>query len=227
MEIKQKVARTAVASWSGGKDSCLALYKALKDGYEVKRLINFISRDLNRCCFHGVTADIIKLQGELLGIPVLQHKVTDDMENYEREFKEGVKVVPGIDSMIFGDIYLQEHLDWIVRVCKDMNISPVEPLWGLEAETIAREFIELGFKTIIISAKADIIGKEFVGKEFDEKMIEELKKKGVCPCGENGEFHTLVIDGPLFKRPIKIKKGEVVLKKGFWEHYSYEKKEYE
>ncbi len=225
--IKQNVGRTSVASWSGGKDSCLALYKALKDGYEVKKLINFISRDLNRCCFHGVTPDIIKLQGELIGIPVLQPKVTDDMENYEREFKEGAKAVKGIDSMIFGDIYLQEHLDWIVRVCKDMNISPVEPLWGLEAETIAKEFVELGFKTIIISAQAGKIGKEFVGREFDKKMIEEFKKLGVCPCGENGEFHTLVIDGPLFKRPIKIKKAETLFNKGFWEHWSYEIQEYE
>ena len=219
--IKQNVGRTSVASWSGGKDSCLALYKALKDGYEVKKLINFISRDLNRCCFHGVTPDIIKLQGELIGIPVLQPKVTDDMENYEREFKEGVKAVKGIDSMIFGDIYLQEHLDWIIRVCKDMNISPVEPLWGMEAETIAKEFVELGFKTIIISAQAGKIGKEFVGREFDKKMIEEFKKLGVCPCGENGEFHTLVIDGPLFKQPIKIKKAETLFKKGFWDHWSY------
>jgi len=225
--IKQNVGRTSVASWSGGKDSCLALYKALKDGYEVKKLINFISRDLNRCCFHGVTPDIIKLQGELTGIPVLQPKVTDDMENYEREFKEGAKAVKGIDSMIFGDIYLQEHLDWIVRVCKDMNISPVEPLWGMEAETIAKEFVELGFKTIIISAQAGKIGKEFVGREFDKKMIEEFKKLGVCPCGENGEFHTLVIDGPLFKRPIKIKKAETLFNKGFWEHWSYEIQEYE
>ena len=225
--IKQNFGRTSVASWSGGKDSCLALYKALKDGYEVKKLINFISRDLNRCCFHGVTPDIIKLQGELIGIPVLQPKVTDDMENYEREFKEGVKAVKGIDSMIFGDIYLQEHLDWIIRVCKDMNISPVEPLWGMEAETIAKEFVELGFKTIIISAQAGKIGKEFVGREFDKKMIEEFKKLGVCPCGENGEFHTLVIDGPLFKRPIIIKKAETLFKKGFWEHYCYEIKEFE
>ena len=227
MESKQVITRSAIASWSGGKDSCLALYKALKDGYEVKRLINFISRDLNRCCFHGVTADIIKLQGELLGIPVVLHKVTDDMENYEREFKEGVKAVSNIDSMIFGDIYLKEHLDWIVRVCKDMNISPVEPLWGLEAETIAREFVELGFKTIIISAKADIIGKEFIGREFDRKMINEFKKMGVCPCGENGEFHTLVLDGPLFKRPIKIKKAETVFKKGFWDHWSCDILEFE
>ena len=224
---KQNIIQSAIASWSGGKDSCLALYKAIKEGYDVKWLINFISKDLNRCCFHGVTAEIIKLQGELLGIPVIQHKVTDDMENYEREFKEGIGAVKNIDSMIFGDIYLQEHLDWIIRVCKEMNISPVEPLWGLEAETIAKEFIELGFKTIIISARAEKIGKEFIGRVFDNKMIEEFKKLGVCPCGENGEFHTLVIDGPLFKRPIKIKKAETIFKKGFWDHWSYEIKEYE
>ena len=87
--------------------------------------------------------------------------------------------------------------------------------------------VELGFKTIIISAQAGKIGKEFVGREFDKKMIEEFKKLGVCPCGENGEFHTLVIDGPLFKRPIIIKKAETLFKKGFWEHYCYEIKEFE
>ncbi|MFH1074531.1 MAG: diphthine--ammonia ligase [Candidatus Firestonebacteria bacterium] len=219
--------RNAVSSWSGGKDSCLALYKAVKEGYEVKALLNFASRDMKRCCFHGISDEIIKLQGELIGIPVIKCPVTDDMKNYEKEFKESVKSVKGIDSMIFGDIFLQEHLDWIVRVCKDIGISPVEPLWGLDVNKIAEEFVDLGFKTIIISAQAGKLGKEFVGRVFDKILIEDLKKAGVCPCGENGEFHTLVIDGPIFKRPINIKKTETIFKKGFWDHWFLDIKEYQ
>jgi len=148
------------------------------------------------------------------------------IKNYEKEFKEGVRSVKGIDSMIFGDIFLQEHLDWIVRVCNDIDVYPVEPLWGLNVNKIAEEFIELGFKTIIISAQAEKLSKEFVGRVFDKKLVEDLKKAEVCPCGENGEFHTLVLDGPLFKRPINIIKTETILKKGFWDHWFLDIKEY-
>ena len=216
----------AISSWSGGKDSCLACYKAIKEGYQVKHLLNFISREFQRCCFHGTEAKLLRLQAELIGIPLIQKEVTADMEKYEMEFKESVSNIKGIEAMIFGDIYLDEHKNWVERVCQDLSIIPIEPLWNEEPPALLEEFIDLGFKAVVVSAQADKFGKDFVGKEVDRELLSFLKSKNICPCGENGEFHTLVVDGPFFKRRIQILESEPVLKKGFWEYWFLDIKKY-
>ncbi len=132
-----------VSSWSGGKDSCLACYKAIQQGYQIKYLLNFISRESKRCCFHGIEAKLINLQAELTGIPLIQKEVTADMQEYEKEFKTAVSQIKGITGMVFGDIYLDEHKQWVDRVCADLNIKPVEPLWNNSASNIIEEFIDL------------------------------------------------------------------------------------
>jgi len=146
---------TAISSWSGGKDSCLAYYKALQQGYNVKYLLNFISRESKRGCFHGIESKLLKLQAELIGIPLTQKEVTADMKKYEEEFKEAVAGLKaeGAQSMVFGDIYLDEHKDWIDRVCRDLEIKPIEPLWGLSPDKIVEEFINSGFKAIVVAVK--------------------------------------------------------------------------
>jgi diphthine-ammonia ligase len=220
---------TAIASWSGGKDSCLACFRAMKSGYKIEYLLNFISRKYNRCCFHGIEASLLNLQAEALGIPLIQVPVTDDMKTYEQEFKQAVlkvKEESSISSMIFGDIYLLDHVNWVERVCNDMGVKAVEPLWNNQPQELMKEFLDLGFKAVIVSAKADVLGEEFVGKTIDPDLVEEFKRRKICPCGENGEFHTFVYDGPMFKRRIEIVKGEPVLKKGFWEHWFLDIKEY-
>jgi len=208
-----------ISSWSGGKDSCLACYKAMKKGYRIRHLLNFVSRDSGRCCFHGIEKDLVRLQTELIGIPLTQKEVTADMKEYEREFKEAVSGFKDIDSMVFGDIYLDEHKDWVERVCKDLGIMPIESLWGKDPFDVAEEFVDLGFKSIVVSCQADKFERDFVGRVVDRDLINELKAKNICPCGENGEFHTFVIDGPIFKKRIEILDSQPVFKEGFWKYW--------
>jgi len=211
-----------IASWSGGKDSCLALYKAMGEGYKVKYLLNFISKKYKRCCFHGIQKDLIDLQANLIGIPLFQKEVSPDMKLYEKEFKEAVNLLKkkGVKGMVFGDVYLMDHKNWVERVCKDLKIKKIEPLWSLSPEKIVTEFIRSGFKAVVVSAKAELFGKDFVGREVNLQLLKELKKRKICPCGENGEFHTFVVDGPVFKKGrIEITKSRKILKKGFWPHW--------
>ena len=219
---------TIASSWSGGKDSCLACYKAVKQGYSVKYLLNFVSRESKRCCFHGIEAKLLALQSELIGIPLVQKEVTPDMKKYEEEFKEAVSKLKakGIREMVFGDIYLLDQINWVKRVCKDLEIEPIEPLWGISPDKIIEDFIDAGFKAIVVSCQADKFDKNFVGRYVDKNLIQELKTRNICPCGENGEFHTFVVDGPIFKRPINILKSEPVLKEGFWKHWFLDIRKY-
>ncbi|MFH1428949.1 MAG: diphthine--ammonia ligase [Candidatus Margulisiibacteriota bacterium] len=218
----------AISSWSGGKDSCLTYYKAIRQGYDIKYLLNFISKESKRCCFHGLEANLLKLQAELIGMPLVQKEVTANMQKYEEEFKQAVLElkVKNITTMVFGDIFLLDHINWVERVCKDMDIIPVEPLRNKNPEDIINEFIDLGFKAIIVSCQAEKIGREFVGRYLDKNIIKEFKARNICPCGENGEFHTLVTDGPIFKRGIEILESEPVLKEGFWKYWFLDIKKY-
>ena len=218
-----------VSSWSGGKDSCLACYKAMQAGYKVKHLLNFISRESGRGCFHGIEKGLLRLQAESIGMPLTQKEVTADMKEYEKEFKEAISEFKnkGINKMVFGDIYLDEHKDWVERVCGDIGIEPLEPLWNKSPLSLVEEFVDLGFKSIVVSCHADKFEKDFVGRVIDKTLIDELKEKNICPCGENGEFHTFVVDGPMFKKRIDITEKEVVFKKGFWEYYFLDIKNYE
>jgi uncharacterized protein (TIGR00290 family) len=211
----------AISSWSGGKDSCLACYKAIKQGYKIKYLLNFISRESKRGCFHGLEGKLLKFQADLIGIPLVQKEVSPDMKKYEEEFKAAVIELKGneIKNMVFGDIYLEEHENWIERVCNDLKINALEPLWQNSPEKIIDEFIGLGFKAIIVSCKADIMGKEFLGRLIDRNLIDELKSRNICPCGEKGEFHTLVVDGPIFRKPIEVLEAQPIIKEGFWKHW--------
>ncbi|MFA6357217.1 MAG: diphthine--ammonia ligase [Candidatus Omnitrophota bacterium] len=219
----------ALASWSGGKDSCLACYRAIKQGYKIKYLLNFISRESKRGCFHGLEGKLLRFQADLIGIPLVQYEVSPDMQKYEEEFKAAIIQSRGNDigTMVFGDIYLLEHESWIERVCADLKIKALEPLWNNDPEEIVNEFIDLGFKAIIVSCKADIMGKEFLGRYVDRDLVRELKNKGICPCGEKGEFHTLVLDGPIFSKPIKILEAEPIIKESFWQHWFLDIKKYD
>ena len=218
-----------ISSWSAGKDSCLACYKALRQGYQVKYLLNFISKEHRRCCFHGIEPGLLKLQARLIGIPLVQKEVSPDMKEYEKEFKQAVSELKaeGIDAMVFGDVYLEEHRDWVERVSKELAIQPIQPLWGIAPDKIVEDFIEFGFEAVVVSCNAKSLGKEFIGRYVDRDFLKELKRREICPCGENGEFHTFVIDGPLFKKRIEITKSRVILKEGFWKSWFLDILDYE
>jgi len=212
-----------LASWSGGKDSCLATWKAIQGGFKVSHLVNFISAEFKRVSFHGIEAKLIQMQSEAIGIPLLQKETGPD--DYEPAFKNAVKSVMPVEpvkGMIFGDIYLQEHKQWVERVCNELGITAIEPLWGMRPEDILEEFIRNGFEAIVVSARAPStnnkqlttnygIDKEWIGHKVDHDFIRYLKTKPYIDlCGESGEYHTLVINGPLFHKSIEIKRKEVI-----------------
>jgi diphthine-ammonia ligase len=219
-----------IGSWSGGKDSCLACYKAMKMGFQIDFLLNLISKKYQRCCFHGIQKELIDLQAQLIGIPLFQKEVSDDMELYEQEFKEAVTNLKksGAKGMVFGDIYLTEHRNWVERVCQELEIKAIEPLWGKTPEEVIEEFISLGFRAVVVSAKKELFNRDIIGRIVDRKFVEELKSRDICPCGENGEYHTFVIGGPIFKKgEIAITQSQVILREGFWPHWFLDIQDYQ
>ncbi len=206
-----------ISSWSGGKDSCLAVYKAKREGYDISYLFNTISREFKRVRFHGIEAGLIQTQAQVMGIPILQVETTPD--GYEQEFKEAVRrLLPGgVSGMVFGDIHLQHCLEWAEKICGELGLRLVEPLWGRNPEEILLEFIDSGFEAIIVSTQASLLGEEWIGRRLDMEFLKDLRAyKHIDPCGENGEYHTLVVDGPLFKKKIRILKSRPVKMEGYW-----------
>ncbi|WP_038056598.1 diphthine--ammonia ligase [Thermodesulfobacterium hydrogeniphilum] len=202
--------KKAFACWSGGKDCTLAVFKALKDGWKVCYLVNMLQPDGKKSRSHGLPAELLKLQSQALGIPIIQKK--SSWEDYENSFKEILKDLKkrGINTGIFGDIYLQVHRNWVERVCKESGITPLLPLWLKDTETLINEFVNAGFKALIVSINKNFLGKEWLGQEINRDFIEKVKKLGnIDPCGEEGEFHSFVYDGPIFKKRVKFKKGKI------------------
>ncbi len=205
-------------SWSGGKETALSCYKVMQNqDMEVSYLLNMISEDGKHSRSHGVSSKLLKLQAEAIGIPIIQRSTT--WEGYEEEFKKAVSKLKekGVDTGIFGDIDLQEHRDWIERVCKDIGIKPMLPLWKKKREEVLKEFIQAGFKATVISVRADILGKEWLGRHINEDFVNDLKKeKDIDLCGENGEYHTLVVSGPMFKKNITILNAKKIKNDKHW-----------
>jgi uncharacterized protein (TIGR00290 family) len=203
-----------IASWSSGKDSCLACYKAIKMGYTVKCLFNTISNDSKRVRFHGVNKDLLKKQAEAVSIPLYQIETTPD--GYIQEFKDAVRKLmerDGIWGMVFGDIFLEEHKKWIDDVCNDLGIKAIMPLWNKESEEVINEFINLGFEAIVVGVWTKNIknGNDWLGRKIEKEFIDYVKSyESIDLCGENGEYHTFVTNGPLFKKRINILKTEKV-----------------
>jgi len=214
--VAEKTLTGYISSWSGGKDSCFACYLALGKGYKISHLVNFISQEFHRVSFHGTEDRLIQLQSQSIGIPLLQKETT--WNGYEQEFREAVQsLLPhGIRGMVFGDIYLQEHKDWVERVCGDLGIEAVEPLWNKHPEKIFTDFIDAGFEAIIVSAKAELIDEDWIGQRADRKFMQYLKAKNIDICGESGEYHTLVVNGPFFKRRIEIMENRTINRDSRW-----------
>lgn len=207
-------------SWSGGKDSCLAGYLATINGLEVRYLANTVTEDGQRSRSHGLPAEVLQVQSQAIGIPLVQQRTSWD--NYEAEFKKMLRAFrqEGIEGGIFGDIDFDEHRQWVERVCQEVDITPHLPLWGENQHKILRDFISLGFKAVVVATKADLLGEEWLGRRVDLDFIRHLdelrKTKDITPCGEAGEYHTLVTDGPLFKKRLEILENRKVLKDEHW-----------
>jgi uncharacterized protein (TIGR00290 family) len=202
----------AACLWSGGKDSCFACHKAISEGHKIISLMNFTQPDGAFSLSHGLPAKIIKDQAGLAGIPILQKGMP--WGGYEKEFKALIKdwkKEKGMEGLVFGDIYLQEHKDWIDRVCREAEIETIFPLWKLDTKKIIFDFIDSGFESIVVCVKHDILSNEWLGRKIDRNFIEELLKFNprIDPCGEAGEFHSLVISGPLFNGRLSITSSQI------------------
>jgi uncharacterized protein (TIGR00290 family) len=203
-----------VVSWTGGKDGCLALYRALQAGYEVSHLLQF--RDLKRTGSHALNPALIAIQAQAMGLPLLQY----DFHSYELEFKSVVRALnergAGITGAVFGHIHTHRKL--VERICHDLRLELLLPLWGCESRAIIEEFMNAGFEAVVVSVRASILGKEWLGRTLDADFLRELQQHhpGVDLCGENGEYHTLVTDGPLFKQRVKISTGAPLWRDGYW-----------
>ncbi len=187
-----------VAMWSGGKDSCLAVWRAVKNGLKVDRLVCMVQEGKSRA--HGINTEIIRAQGEAMEMEIVFQEST--WGNYERRLK-GVFRELGVKRAIFGDIYLQEHRDWIERVCNEAGVEPIFPIWGDSTLELAKEFILEGFEALIIAVRKDLPAT-LLGRRFDESFVEDVVKLGLDPCGEDGEFHTYVYTGPIFKERVEF-----------------------
>lgn len=203
-------------SWSGGKDSSLALYRALKAGFKVGFLFNILNEEGLRSRGHGLRKEVIDAQAKAIGIPIVYGKAS--WEGYEEEFKRVIKELKnmGIEGGVFGDIDFQEHRDWVEKVCGEVGLKAIEPLWNQKYETLLTEFIDIGFKAFIISVKAELIDPEWVGQPLNWEFIEFLRSREIDLCGENGEYHTLITYGPIFKQRLKIIESNKVKKADRW-----------
>jgi len=199
-----------IVSWSGGKDSCLSLYRALNSGLEPVCLLNIATRAGEGFRVHGLDPKIIVDQAKALELPIVQR--TASWESYEQVFKEAVeeiKCMLGAEGVVFGDIFLEEHRRWTIRVCEELGVKAFSPLYGEDEEKLMMEFLDAGFKAMIVCVKLDKLPEELLGRILDREVIKALENAGVDPCGEYGEYHTLVLDGPIFKKRIEVLEGRI------------------
>jgi diphthine-ammonia ligase len=206
-----------VASWSGGKDSCFACYKALQEGYDVSQLLIMMS-DPNTSNFHMIRSDMLDVQSQAVGIPIVKWTAAPD--TYEQDFKKALLQMKaqGMAGIVTGDVYdvALHEAGWLDRICKEVGLEPVKPLWHRDTQQILNEFIDTGFKATVVRVKTDVLGIEWLGRQVNKKFLDDLLKLGtVDPCGERGEFHTFVTDGPMFKQRIEILESEKATLNGY------------
>ncbi|WP_027138760.1 Dph6-related ATP pyrophosphatase [Gaetbulibacter saemankumensis] len=201
-------------NWSTGKDSALALYHLLQDeNYSVDELITTVNSHYNRVSMHGLRKELLLAQTNAIDIPasLIELPEMPSMEIYEQKMLEAVNRLKddGFTHSAFGDIFLEDLKDYRVKQLAKQNLEAVFPIWKKDTKALISEFLELGFKTVVVCANSKYFDENFVGTVIDEHFIDNLPK-GVDPCGENGEFHTFCFDGPIFKNPIPYTIGEKV-----------------
>jgi uncharacterized protein (TIGR00290 family) len=206
----------AFFNWSGGKDSALALYHAQKSGlYSIEKLLTNINGKHQRVSMHGVRENLLKQQAESIGLPLQKIILPEEpsMQEYEKQMKQNLLLLKkeNFTHAVFGDIFLEDLKNYREQQLASIGLYAVFPIWKRDSVELINEFLDLGFKTILVCIKADMLPKEFAGRVIDREFLRDLPKN-VDACGENGEFHTFVFDGPIFSKPIYFEKGEIVFK---------------
>ncbi len=199
-----------ITSWSGGKDSCYALHCAKNAGHQPVALLSMLENGGRHSRSHGLSTSLLAAQAQRLQLPWLHSR--PNWDNYETEFVTQLIMARDtleIDAVVFGDIDLQGHRDWIENVCqrKDVQLTPLFPLWGKKRRSVVDELIDKGIKAMIVSCN-DALGELFLGRILEKETISDLEKAGIDVCGENGEYHTVIINSPDFTHPIKVSAGQ-------------------
>jgi uncharacterized protein (TIGR00290 family) len=216
--MKEKV----IVSWSGGKDSTLSLHEILKaDSYDVLELLTTVTADYDRISVHGVRHVLLEHQARSLGFPLEVMLIPKGIA--DKGYEDALRRVltkhlhGGVLTVVFGDIFLEDVRKYREQLLSRMGMKGVFPLWKRNTRELAHNFVDLGFKAVITVVDSTSLRRDFVGREFDEQFMSDLPAS-VDPCGENGEFHTFVYDGPIFGRPVKFARGETVLRENRF-HY--------
>jgi uncharacterized protein (TIGR00290 family) len=207
-------------SWSGGKDSCLALHEIRNQGkYSVAALLTTVTRDYDRISMHGVRRELLEQQADSLGLTLHQILISKSASNDEYEAKMAEALAKyrekGIDTVVFGDLFLEDIRTYREEFLVRNKMRGLFPVWQRDTAAFIRAFLDLGFSAVVTCVDSRILNQSFAGRLIDESFLLSLPNQ-VDPCGENGEFHTFVFAGPGFSTPIKFSLGETVLRESFW-----------
>jgi uncharacterized protein (TIGR00290 family) len=202
--------------FSGGKDSSMAIHKIQQQGeYEIAALLTTITKDYDRTSMHGIRTPLLDQQADALGLPLEKVFITKDATNadYEHQMQTVLQKYfdMGIRKVAFGDIFLEDLRQYRQDKLAQMQMRAIFPIWKTDTTTLAHDFISAGFKARITCVDTDILDQKFAGRSYDKHLLADLPEN-IDPCGENGEFHSFVYDGPIFKSPISHKKGDTVLR---------------
>lgn len=203
--------------WSSGKDSALALSEILscRDIYSVVSLLTTVTEDYDRVSMHGVRNDLLEQQSASLNIPLHKVIIQKDSTNddYEAKMRDVLHLFKkqGVIAVVFGDIFLEDLRKYREDNMAKLGMNALFPLWKRDTKLLAQSFIDSGFKAIISCVDTKVLDSSFAGREFDSQFLSDLPAS-VDPCGENGEFHTFVYDGPIFEKKITVSRGEIVLR---------------
>lgn len=217
---ERTAAEPVVLSWSGGKDSSIALDRLRRDPrYDVVALLTSVTAEYDRISIHGVRRSLLEAQAAALGLPLLEVTLTPSCTNaeYESAFADGVARMrtrhPGVRRVAFGDLFLADVRGYRERLMARLGVEPLFPIWGEPTRELAEWFVAAGFRAHLVCVDTEQLAGGLVGRLFDASLLRDLPPS-VDPCGERGEFHTFVFDGPIFSRPVMVRTGEIVLRDG-------------
>ena len=208
--------KNSLCSWSGGKDSCFALMQAIQTGYVPTILLNVLNEEGKISRSHGIPSAILQKQAAAANLPI--HLISSSWQEYEPHFTGALKELKQkfqLAYAVFGDIDLQPHRDWEEKVCAAAELIAVLPLWKQDRRALVHQMLESGIETIIVSCN-ETMGERFIGKRMTASRVVELESMGIDACGENGEFHTLVLDCPLFDHRIDVAVTNALYHNGYW-----------
>ncbi len=205
-------------SWSGGKDSALALWTLRDERTEPVALITTFTEDFERVSMHGVRRELIRAQAEVIGRPLVEVDIPAACPNevYEERMARtlGAPPLDSVSTIAFADLFLEDIRAYREERLAGAGRDGLFPVWGRDTDDLAQEFIDAGFEALLVCVDPAQLDPSFVGRPFDEALLADLPS-GVDPCGENGEFHTFVHAGPIFEAPIEIELGETAMRDGF------------